>query len=563
VYLCNCFTIGNNGEFTVEVHHGGFLVGSGNLRSYVDEKINWFDYCDVNTWSTLWFNDIAEQLGYENSSSLKVYWLLPGKGMEGLRIMVNDSDTNAMCSVVDRVKTLVLYFDNEDIIGGFSWEDVVVNPVAELPKVISPVNVQHMEKRPEKLPTFYSGLRKETTPGADNDSGSGDDSEDSNYFVDSDNEVDEGDDDLYEEYIDGDVDKAMQIAKAKKGKGSRLKGDKAKTPTDDQINLSSEGEELQLPPNEREGQVDMRFNSFRNEDLNNPMFKVGMVFDSVEMVRAAINEYNMKNRVEIKMPRNDQRRIRAHCAKGCPWTLYVSYDSRVKTFMVKTYEGRHNCHKQWVLQRCTSNWLAEKYIEPFRANDKMTLASFLRTVQKDWNLTPSRSKLARARRIARKKIYGDESEQYNQLWNYGQEIRRSNPRSSFFLNVENTHFSTLYMSLDACKRGFLAGCRPLICLDGCHIKTKFGGQILTAVGIDPNDCIFPIALAVVEVESKASWKWFLETLKQDLGIQNTYPWTTMSDKQKVKFNDNNTFLFLQVQLFFNSQLFVAGSDSSS
>jgi len=287
----------------------------------------------------------------------------------------------------------------------------------------------------------------------------------------------------------------------------------------------------------------MRFSSFRNEDLNNPMFKVGMVFDSVQMVRAAINEYSIKNRVEIKMPRNDKKRIRAHCAEGCPWTLYVSYDSRVKTFMVKTYVGSHNCQKQWVLQRCTSNWLAEKYIDTFRANDKMTLPSFAKTVQKDWNLTPSRSKLARARRIARKKIYGDESQQYNQLWNYGQELRRSNPGSCFFLNVEKTHFSTLYMSLDACKRGFLAGCRPLICLDGCHIKTKFGGQILTAVGIDPNDCIFPIALAVVEVECKASWKWFLETLKQDLGIQNTYPWTIMSDKQKVKFHDSNTFCF--------------------
>jgi hypothetical protein len=80
------------------------------------------------------------------------------------------------------------------------------------------------------------------------------------------------------------------------------------------------------------------------------------------------------------------------------------------------------------------------------------------------------------------------------------------------------------MSLDDCKRGFLAGCRPLICLDGCHVKTKFGGQILTAVGLDPNDCIFPIALAVMEVVSKASWKWFLQTLKQDLGIENTYPW---------------------------------------
>jgi len=37
---------------------------------------------------------------------------------------------------------------------------------------------------------------------------------------------------------------------------------------------------------------------------------------------------------------------------------------------------------------------------------------------------------------------------------------------------------------------------------------------------------------VVEVESLATWKWFLETLKADLNIDNTYPWTIMIDKQK-------------------------------
>jgi hypothetical protein len=44
------------------------------------------------------------------------------------------------------------------------------------------------------------------------------------------------------------------------------------------------------------------------------------------------------------------------------------------------------------------------------------------------------------------------------------------------------------------------------------------------VGIDPNDCIYLIAMGVVEVESLASSKWFLQILKDGLGIMNTHPW---------------------------------------
>ena len=65
-------------------------------------------------------------------------------------------------------------------------------------------------------------------------------------------------------------------------------------------------------------------------------------------------------------------------------------------------------------------------------------------------------------------------------------------------------FERLYVCLDACKRGFLAACRPFIGVDGCHLKDEYPRQILTAVGKDGNNGVNPIAFAVVEAETKYS-----------------------------------------------------------
>ena len=139
-----------------------FFVGAGNLRSYVDGKVDWFDHMETETWSLLWFDDFQEQLGYPSNPNLKFYWLLPGKTLaDGLRVLAGDHDINVMAAVVDKYKNMEVYFDHDDNIGGLDWDDIVLNPVDLLSKVFSPKKVEVVQKKAgEKLPVFYTDFRK-------------------------------------------------------------------------------------------------------------------------------------------------------------------------------------------------------------------------------------------------------------------------------------------------------------------------------------------------------------------------------------------------------------------
>ena len=66
------------------------------------------------------------------------------------------------------------------------------------------------------------------------------------------------------------------------------------------------------------------------------------------------------------------------------------------------------------------------------------------------------------------------------------------------------YFERIYICLERCKKGFLARCRPIIGLDACHLKTKIGGQLMCAIGRDPNDEYFPFTYVVVKAETKDS-----------------------------------------------------------
>jgi hypothetical protein len=68
------------------------------------------------------------------------------------------------------------------------------------------------------------------------------------------------------------------------------------------------------------------------------------------------------------------------------------------------------------------------------------------------------------------------------------------------------------------------------CIDGCYIKTGYKSVVLTIVGIGPKDCIYPIALGLLEVECTISWEWFVTNLRDYLNITKIAPCTIMTNK---------------------------------
>ena len=206
-----------------------------------------------------------------------------------------------MKQVSNRVKNFVLYYDHHNHVSNSNWKDTVVNPVSSLPKVLNPKKVEHIPMRfDEKLPSFYNNIQSSSGGdiGVGSEAGIEDDDTEDSDFVDSEYEVQNDDDDLFydnvdETVIDNGVGRGKNISKGKKSGIIRYNVMESDTTQRDWDQLSTDDEELELPESDREAEVGKNLKSFRPEDVNNPIFKIGMKFPSVEVLRKAINVHPM------------------------------------------------------------------------------------------------------------------------------------------------------------------------------------------------------------------------------------------------------------------------------
>ena len=172
-----------------------------------------------------------------------------------------------------------------------------------------------------------------------------------------------------------------------------------------------------------------------------------------------------------------------------------------------------------------------------RHTPNMRRSAIIEEVRIKWGILINRDKAYRVRVAATEMLQGASMDQYAHVRKYATELLRSNPGSTISIKTidqgDHAVFERLYVCFSATKHAFARHCRPLIGLDGCFLKGLYGGQLLTAVGKDGNNQMFPIAYAVVEAETSDSWDWFVHLLMDDLNSVESKNWAFISDQQKV------------------------------
>jgi hypothetical protein len=245
-----------------------------------------------------------------------------------------------------------LFLDHDDSMRSVNWDDVIQFPVAELPPVISPckppqtvreqvqepvpIQVVHGDEGDHLMASRRQGLRTRTkqsyacdmeelgtssnqegmqkqaaTSRSNKEQACSEKEDDPDYELDdSDYDISEDDEDLDDNTIEEDKKMKHMSRKMKEEVGN--------------YGYSEEEEDLCAPDSDEET-IDFKFKTFREEDLKCVQFKVGQVFESVHLVRKAIRVYSCQNRYDIKLPVNDQKRIKAKCVGGeteeCIWYL--------------------------------------------------------------------------------------------------------------------------------------------------------------------------------------------------------------------------------------------------
>ncbi|GJV73923.1 hypothetical protein Tco_1493918 [Tanacetum coccineum] len=195
----------------------------------------------------------------------------------------------------------------------------------------------------------------------------------------------------------------------------------------------------------------------------------------------------------------------------CGFRLWASWMTTEQSFQIKSLHPEHKCSRNYKLgSLVTYKWIAHQFAKEIINDPFMPYIKLKDAIRQKFMIDVSIGQCKRAKQRALYDHEGGLIEHYGRLWDYRQALLESNPGSTCRLDVEETgcgksYFKRFYICFKGMKDGWLEGCRRVIGLDGCFLKHTCRGELLTAMGRDANNQMYPIAWAVGLHDAVRDW----------------------------------------------------------
>ncbi|KAL6558672.1 hypothetical protein OROMI_019022 [Orobanche minor] len=222
-----------------------------------------------------------------------------------------------------------------------------------------------------------------------------------------------------------------------------------------------------------------------------------VIFNNKASMIVSVGLYHLLQHLEFETKKSSPQRYVLVCKHNkdvCPFILRAK--SLGKAWVVDVW-CTHTCEKD--LRYHADPTILSKVLASYFVPNLMVEGVVLRSrdiqaqVQRLFGAKIKYSTALSARNQALTMTYGDSSESFRKLPSYFYMLEQSNPGSVVDLQTDEAGaFEYCFMSLVAYIRGFKA-CRPVIVVDGTHLKGKYNGIMFVAATKDANEQIFPLA----------------------------------------------------------------------
>lgn len=119
----------------------------------------------------------------------------------------------------------------------------------------------------------------------------------------------------------------------------------------------------------------------------------------------------------------------------------------------------------------------------------------------------------RVRNIAIEMVFGRFDKSYDKLSSYLHVLQSHNPGTMYDISTsQDGLFKHMFLALGCCVDVFACWLRPVIVVDGTHLKGRNKRILFVAVTKDGNEQIFPLVVGIGPIEDDESWFWFMQWL---------------------------------------------------